>query len=65
MNARASQPIIPLDDAEIEDPDTGTIEALRDSDRPERVLRGHRLAVQKIKALGWRMKQKAALEKKR
>ena len=62
---RASQPIIPIDDAEIDDPDTGLVEALRDSDRPERVLRAQRLAIQKLKALDWRMRQREAPKTKR
>lgn len=61
---RNSQPIIPTDDAFIDEPDTGVIEALRDSDRPEAVLRGHRMAAQKVRNLAWRMRQKAALAKK-
>ena len=62
---RASQPIIPIDDAEIDDPDTGLVEALRDSDRPERVLRAQRLAIQKLKALDLRMRQREAPKTKR
>lgn len=62
--ARASQPIIPMDDAELDDPDTGQVLDMRDSDKPEQVLRSHRLAIQKLKALDWRMKQKQALKKR-
>lgn len=65
MTTRASQPIIPLDDAELDDPDTGMIERLRDSERPEQVERAHRLAVQKLRGMAWRMDQRRRLAQKR
>lgn len=64
MSRRASQPIIPLEDAELDDPDTGLIERLRDSERPEQIRRAHRLAAQKIQGMAWRMAQRNRLRKK-
>lgn len=47
----AAKPIQPLDDADIDDPDTALIEAFRDSERPSRVLRAAELAREKTRAL--------------
>lgn len=54
----AAKPIPPMDDADIDDPDTALIEAFRDSERPSRVLRAQELARQKLRALGARMKKR-------
>lgn len=43
----AAKPIVSVD-AEDDDPDTGLIEALRDSEKPARVLRAHQLACRKL-----------------
>ena len=51
-------PIPPMDDAEMDDPDTDLIEAFRDSERPSRVLRAQEMARQKLRALGQRMKKR-------
>ena len=51
-------PIPPLDDAELDDPDTALVEAFRDSERPSRVLRAQEMARQKLRALGQRMKKR-------
>ena len=58
MTAAARKPIQPLDDADLDDPDTALIEAFRDSDRPSRVLRAQEMARQKLRALGQRMKKR-------
>lgn len=48
----AARPIIPLDDADIDDPDTGLVCELRDSGKPERILRAQEAALKKLEALG-------------
>ena len=53
----AAKPIQPLDDADIDDPDTALSEAFRDSERPSRVLRAQEMARQKLRALGQRLKR--------
>ena len=58
MTAPALKPIQPLDDADIDDPDTALIEAFRDSERRSRVLRAQEMARQKLRALGARMKKR-------
>lgn len=50
--ARKLTPIQPVDDADIDDPDTGLVQELRDSERPERILRAQELAYRKLDALG-------------
>lgn len=47
-DAARKAPIVPFDDSDLDDPDTSLIEALRDSDRPERVMRAQELARQKV-----------------
>lgn len=46
--ARKLEPIQPIPDADLDDPDTALVEALRDSDRPERVMRARRMAATKL-----------------
>lgn len=53
-DAARKVPIQPLDDADIDDPDTGLVRELRDSSRPERILRAQELARQKLEAVGLR-----------
>jgi hypothetical protein len=54
-----ARPSIPIDDAEIEDPDTALVEALRDSSHPERILRAQRMARQKVEALTERLRRRS------
>lgn len=49
------EPIQPIDDADIDDPDTSLVEAFRDSERPSRVLRAQELARQKLRALSQKL----------
>ena len=48
-----------VEDAELDDPDTDLIEALRDSDKPERVFRARRMALQKLAVLERRLKRRS------
>lgn len=48
-----------MDDAELDDPDTALIEALRDSDKPERVFRARKMALQKLAVLEQRLKRRS------
>lgn len=50
-------PIQPMDDSDIDDPDTGLIIELRDSERPERILRAQEMARTKLGALAERRRR--------
>lgn len=52
-------PIQPMDDSDIDDPDTGLIIELRDSERPERILRAQEMARTKLGALAERRRRRA------
>ncbi len=53
------RPIVPIDDADIDDPDTALIEALRDSNRPERIMRAQELARRKVEACSERLRRRS------
>lgn len=54
MTEPARKPIPPMDDSDIDDPDTGLVCELRDSAKPERILRAQELARRKLEAVGLR-----------
>ena len=43
-----AKPIEPIDDADLDDPDTALVEALNQSDRPAAVYRARELALRKL-----------------
>ena len=63
MTDAARKYIVPVED-EFDDPDTGLIEALRDSDRPERVLRAAKMARRKVELATGRLKRSSERPKR-
>ena len=58
MSDPALKPIEPMDDADLDDPDTALVEALRDSSRPGNRLRAQELARKKLAALGQKLQRR-------